>query len=261
MKERGKDESVVFGTFPYEADEGKVFVKSKIDVGDGVEDDWFEEKAVGDLRPDDEAIGCVVCGEPAVQVDHLYPDEKFHDRCERHRNSLLDERAYNDLGIGVEVCGEHHSMLNDLSHVERCLKSVEAFLARQDALKKEGRAIGGYNEFRGFSRDLCAVLGLAANQLRSYMKARWPGEQPDAAEGKDAESHCMHREIADMMEKLGYERTRDDERLVEWERGGGGIIAYLPDRDVFDCNCRRMLPSMMRRKLENWLKDRRDAPL
>ena len=159
-KMKKRDNALVFGTFPYEADDDKVFVdmEGARDIGDGTRewDKWFEEKPISAITPNDKVIKCIICGEPARQIDHHYPYDGLDNRCERHRKSLVDIGVYEEFGIGIEVCKEHHRMLNLRSSI--------------------GAAMTWIRDNDSRDCEMFKALDKAYWMLEKYMAHKWPDE-------------------------------------------------------------------------------------
>lgn len=87
----------------------------------------FEDGSVGrtrkkktELTAEDKVLKCIVCGESACWVDHLWPVETHDNRCEKHVNSLIDENVYDQYGVGVVVCRDHNNFLHIVYGMNAC---------------------------------------------------------------------------------------------------------------------------------------------
>lgn len=124
-----------------------------------------------DLTDADNYIRCVICHEPATQLDHLFPNDTMDNRCSKHAKSLIDPCAWEDYGTAVEVCKEHYSFL--------ALK--DKINERLDWLNENDKSVTG--------KILFKILANALKQLDGYMNITWPAEQmgpfkEDEANGK-----------------------------------------------------------------------------
>ena len=117
------------------------------------------KKKRSDLADADNYIRCVICHEPATQLDHLFPNDTMDNRCSKHAKSLIDPCAWEDYGTAVEVCKDHYGMLVLRAHIEKQLD----WLMKQDMLLDE-------NILRDKLLD-------TLRHLDYYMKAKWPKEQ------------------------------------------------------------------------------------
>lgn len=112
-----------------------------------------------DLADADNYIRCVICHEPATQLDHLFPSDTMDNRCSKHARSLIDPCAWEEYGVAIEVCKEHY----DMSLMRERLSD------RLDWLDKNDRSVIG-----NVLRD---KLVAALKELDSYMKTTWPSER------------------------------------------------------------------------------------
>ena len=117
------------------------------------------KKKRSDLTDADNYIRCVICHEPATQLDHLFPNDTMDNRCSKHAKSLIDPCAWEGYGTAVEVGKEHYSFL--------VLK--DKINERLDWLNKQDGCCGEI--------ILYDKLRAAWYQLDHYMKVKWPSEQ------------------------------------------------------------------------------------
>lgn len=120
-----------------------------------------------DLADADNYIRCVICHEPATQLDHLFPNDTMDNRCSKHAKSLIDPCAWSDYGTAVEVCKEHYGML--------VLK--DKINERLDWLNENDKSVTG--------KILFKILVNALKQLDGYMNITWPDEQMGPAKPKE----------------------------------------------------------------------------
>ena len=122
--------------------------------GEPFEYDGLEELPEDKADPS-EIVRCAVCGKPAVRVDRRFPREAHLNRCGRHFDILLDERAYYKRGEAVEVCEEHHKVCLLMTALEDTARDLE----KEDGLRES--------------------LRKALDGLEEYCRRKWPGEQPE----------------------------------------------------------------------------------
>lgn len=127
------------------------------------------KKKRSDLADADNYIRCVICHEPATQLDHLFPNDTMDNRCSKHAKSLIDPCAWEDCGTAVEVCKDHYSFL--------VLK--DKINERLDWLNENDKSVTG--------KILFKILVNALKQLDGYMNITWPSEQMGMAKPKEEE--------------------------------------------------------------------------
>lgn len=162
QKKNGKKETVMFVSTPYKAREDEVFVDAMVDIGDGTTDRVWERRKKSELKEGERPIPCIICGEPAVQLDHCYPNENHGNRCERHRRSLIDEELYDTLGVGLEVCKDHYMMLQMVSQMRYCRKWLGGKFGADMTQK---------------ARTLFRQIDMACSAAWQFMGEQWPDEQ------------------------------------------------------------------------------------
>ena len=127
------------------------------------------KKKRSDLADADNYIRCVICHEPATQLDHLFPNDTMDNRCSKHAKSLIDPCAWEDYGTAVEVCKEHYSFLVLKDQINE----------RLDWLNENDKSVTG--------KILFKILVNALKQLDGYMNITWPDEQMGPAKPKEEE--------------------------------------------------------------------------
>lgn len=117
------------------------------------------KKKRSDLADADNYIRCVICHEPATQLDHLFPNDTMDNRCSKHAKSLIDPCAWEDYGTAVEVCKDHYSFLVLKDKMEACIDWIEK------------------SDMHLMENVLRDKLIEACRQLNFFMMAKWPDEQ------------------------------------------------------------------------------------
>lgn len=117
------------------------------------------KKKRSEVADSDEVVKCIICHEPATQLDSLFPSDTMDNRCSKHAKSQIDPCAWSDYGVAVEVCTEHYDFLITKVKIEGDI----------DFLDNEDKSVTG----KALRDKLVATL----KELDYYMKATWPHEQ------------------------------------------------------------------------------------
>ena len=128
------------------------------------------KKKRSEVTEQDDVVRCVICHEPATQLDHLFPVDTMDNRCTKHARSLIDPCAWENYGTAVEVCQEHYDFLGLKDKIED----------RLDWLDKNDKSVTG-NALRD-------KLVAALKELDSYMKTTWPSERMGTRKEEEAKT-------------------------------------------------------------------------